>query len=65
MTQEQQGGGSGFLISDDGYIVTNNHVVTGGPRGEAVNQVTVTLTNGKEYKATIVGRDVQSDLALL
>ena len=65
VTQEQQGGGSGFLISDDGYIVTNNHVVTGGPRGEAVNQVTVTLTNGKEYKATIVGRDVQSDLALL
>jgi serine protease Do len=65
VTQEQQGGGSGFLISDDGYIVTNNHVVTGGPRGEAVNQVTVTLTNGKEYKATIVGRDQASDLALL
>ncbi|MGN6689779.1 MAG: S1C family serine protease, partial [Sphingopyxis sp.] len=65
VTQEQQGGGSGFLISDDGYIVTNNHVVTGGPRGEAVNQVTVTLTNGKEYKAKIVGRDAASDLALL
>ncbi|WP_374523762.1 Do family serine endopeptidase [Sphingopyxis sp.] len=65
VTQEQQGGGSGFLISDDGYIVTNNHVVTGGPRGEAVNQVTVTLTNGKEYKARIVGRDAASDLALL
>jgi len=65
VTQEQQGGGSGFLISDDGYIVTNNHVVTGGPRAEAVNQVTVTLTNGKEYKARIVGRDAASDLALL
>ena len=65
VTQEQQGGGSGFLISDDGYIVTNNHVVTGGPRAEAVNQVAVTLTNGKEYKATIVGRDAASDLALL
>lgn len=65
VTQEQQGGGSGFLISDDGYIVTNNHVVTGGPRGDAVNQVTVTLTNGKEYRARIVGRDVASDLALL
>ena len=65
VTQEQQGGGSGFLISDDGYIVTNNHVVTGGPRGDAVNQVAVTLTNGKEYKARIVGRDVASDLALL
>lgn len=65
ITQEQQGGGSGFLISSDGYIVTNNHVIAGGPRGEEVNQVTVTLTNQKEYKATIVGRDVASDLALL
>jgi serine protease Do len=65
ITQEQQGGGSGFLISADGYIVTNNHVISGGPRGEAVNQVTVTLTNQKEYKATIVGRDAASDLALL
>lgn len=65
ITQEQQGGGSGFLISTDGYIVTNNHVISGGPRGEAVNEVTVTLTNQKEYKAKIVGRDVASDLALL
>lgn len=65
VTQEQQGGGSGFLISADGYIVTNNHVVSGGPRGEAVNEVTVKLTNGREYRATIVGRDAASDLALL
>jgi len=65
ITQEQQGGGSGFLISSDGYIVTNNHVISGGPRGEAVNEVTVTLTNLKEYKAKIVGRDAASDLALL
>ena len=66
ITQEQQGGGSGFLISADGYIVTNNHVISGGPRGEqTVDQVTVTLTNQKEYKATIVGRDAASDLALL
>ena len=64
VTQEQQGGGSGFLISADGYIVTNNHVVSGGPRGDAVNEVTVVLTNRKEYKATIVGRDAASDLAL-
>ncbi|HMO76808.1 MAG TPA: trypsin-like peptidase domain-containing protein, partial [Sphingopyxis sp.] len=65
ITQEQQGGGSGFLISADGYIVTNNHVVSGGPRGEAVNEVIVTLTNRREYKAKIVGRDAASDLALL
>jgi len=65
ITQEQQGGGSGFLISADGYIVTNNHVITGGPRGEQVNEVTVTLTNRKEYRAKIIGRDATSDLALL
>lgn len=65
ITQEQQGGGSGFLISDDGYIVTNNHVISGGPRGEAVNEVTVILTNRQEYRAKIVGRDAASDLAVL
>lgn len=65
VTQEQQGGGSGFLISADGYIVTNNHVVSGGPRGAAVDTVTVTMTNRREYKARIVGRDAASDLALL
>lgn len=65
ITQEQQGGGSGFLISADGFIVTNNHVVSGGPRGEAVSEVTVILTNRKEYRAKIIGRDAASDLALL
>ena len=64
ITQEQQGGGSGFLISSDGYIVTNNHVIAGGPRGEqTVDQVTVTLTNQKEYTAKIVGRDAASILS--
>jgi serine protease Do len=65
ITQEQQGGGSGFIISDDGYIVTNNHVISGGPRGEAVNEVTVILTNRQEYRAKIIGRDAASDLAVL
>jgi serine protease Do len=65
VTQEQQGGGSGFLISADGYIVTNNHVVSGGPRGEAVDTVTVTMTDRREFRARIVGRDAASDLALL
>src|SRR3546814_19005715 len=65
ITQEQQGGGSGFLISADGYIVTNNHVIAGGPRGEqTVDQVTVPLTNPKEYTAKLVGRDAPSDLAM-
>jgi serine protease Do len=65
VTQEQASGGSGFLISSDGYIVTNNHVVAGGPAGEAVDRVTVTLFDGKEYQAEIVGRDPSSDIALL
>jgi serine protease Do len=65
VTQDQQSGGSGFLISPDGYIVTNNHVVAGGPAGEAVDRVTVTLFDGKEYQAEIIGRDPSSDIALL
>jgi serine protease Do len=62
---DQQSGGSGFIISADGYIVTNNHVVAGGPDGNAVDRVTVTLVDGKEYVAKIVGRDPSSDVALL
>jgi serine protease Do len=65
ITQQQQSGGSGFFISDDGLIVTNNHVVAGGPRGDAVDEVTVTLFDGREFKAKILGRDATSDLALL
>jgi serine protease Do len=65
VTQEQQGGGSGFLISADGYIVTNSHVVSGGPRGAAVDTVTVIMPDRREYRARIIGRDQASDLALL
>ncbi len=56
---EQQASGSGVLFSKDGYIVTNNHVV------EGANDIAVTLTNRKSYKATVVGRDVNSDLAVI
>lgn len=65
ITQEQEGGGSGFFISNDGLIVTNNHVIASGPRDEVVNSITVTLTNGKEYKARLIGRDPASDIAVL
>lgn len=65
VTQEQQSGGSGFIISADGYIVTNNHVIAGGPNGDAVDKVTVTLFSGKEYTAKIIGRDPTSDVALI
>jgi serine protease Do len=51
--------GSGVIISPDGYIVTNNHVVSGG------DQVEVLLNDNKEYKATVIGTDASTDLALL
>lgn len=51
--------GSGFIISSDGYILTNDHVVKG------ANGVIVTLDNGKEYKAKVVGTDAPTDIALL
>ena len=65
VTQEQASGGSGFLISSDGYFVNKNQVIVGGPAGGAVDRVTVTLFDGKEYEAEIVGRDPSSDVALL
>jgi|LSQX01.3.fsa_nt_gb Do/DeqQ family serine protease len=57
--QPQVGFGSGVIISKDGYIITNNHVVAG------ATEVTVTLNNNKEYTATIIGADPETDIALL
>jgi serine protease Do len=57
--REQRGGGSGFFISATGYIVTNNHVV------EKARDITATLKDGRELKATVVGRDERTDLAVL
>lgn len=54
-----RGVGSGFFISSDGYILTNNHVV------KDSNGIFVTLTNGKEYKAKIIGTDPRTDIALI
>jgi serine protease Do len=56
---QQQSTGSGVIISEDGYIVTNNHVVE---NGEEVN---VTLDNKESYKAKVIGLDPSTDLALL
>jgi serine protease Do len=63
----QRGGslGSGFIISADGYVVTNNHVVSPARTGATVEQITVILSDRREYEATLVGRDTASDLALL
>ncbi len=57
--QELHGLGSGFLISSDGYIITNDHVA-----GEAT-KVIVTTTDGKQHEAKIIGSDPASDVALL
>jgi serine protease Do len=61
---EQRASGSGVIISDDGYIVTNNHVISDGADGVA-EEITVTLHNKKVYKARIIGRDPSSDIAVL
>ncbi len=54
-----QGAGSGVILSKDGYIVTNNHVV------ENTTSLSVTLTTGETYDASIVGTDSQTDLAVI
>lgn len=58
-SQKVKGLGSGFIISEDGYILTNDHVA-----GNAT-EVTVTMTNGKHFKAKIVGSDPVTDICLL
>jgi serine protease Do len=64
-TREAGSLGSGFIISPDGYIVTNNHLIQGANGTGVVDSVTVITTDRKEYAARIVGRDETSDLALL
>ncbi|MGB3005348.1 MAG: trypsin-like peptidase domain-containing protein [Chitinophagaceae bacterium] len=61
---EQKASGSGVIISDDGYIITNNHVVSDGGDGVA-EEITVTLNNKKTYKAKVIGKDASSDIAVL
>ena len=68
VTREAQSLGSGFVISPDGYVVTNNHVISGGPPGAktgVVSSIKVIMPDRKEYEATLVGRDPASDLAVL
>jgi serine protease Do len=64
-TRRGQSLGSGFIISADGYIVTNNHVVSPGAPNAVVEQITVTMPDRTEYVARLVGRDADSDLAVL
>ena len=64
-TREAQSLGSGFIISADGYVVTNNHVIAPQGRGGEVEEITVTMTDGTEYPAKLIGNDSASDLAVL
>ncbi len=59
LQSEGQGSGSGVIISKDGYIVTNNHVVDG------AKTITVYLQDGTQYEAKLVGRDSKTDIAIL
>ena len=57
--QKRRSLGSGFIVSDDGYIITNSHVV------EKADEVTVTLLDKEELKAKVVGTDPKTDIALI
>lgn len=57
--QEAEGSGSGIILTADGYIVTNNHVIDG------ANSITVVLSDGKEYDAKLTGADSRTDLAVI
>ncbi len=66
VTREATSLGSGFIIDPSGYIVTNNHVISAGEgRDTPVDSITVTLSDRREYKAKIIGRDPLTDMALL
>jgi len=56
---KQVQGGTGFIISDDGYIVTNNHVI------EGADKIEVRINNKEKYTAKLIGRDTATDLALI
>ena len=58
-TPKKTGTGSGVIITDDGYIVTNNHVV------EGADELTITLNDNREFSARIIGTDSNTDLALI
>ena len=58
-TAMASGSGSGIILSNDGYIVTNNHVI------EGASEILVTLSDGTEYPATLIGGDARTDLAVI
>ena len=63
--QVETGAGSGFIVSKDGYILTNNHVVTNSDRTTIADRVTVQMLDNRVYKARVVGNDPTTDVALI
>ncbi len=57
--RKREGAGSGFIVTEDGYILTNNHVVG------AASKINVTLADGRKFKADVVGKDAGTDLAVI
>ncbi|MFM6402365.1 MAG: S1C family serine protease, partial [Planktothrix sp.] len=55
----QEGSGSGVILSDDGYVVTNNHVING------ADEINVILNDKRSYRAEVIGTDASTDIALL
>lgn len=60
-----QGAGSGVIISEDGYIITNTHVITDESTGAVADNITVRLTDGAEYTAQAIGYDSDEDIAVI
>ena len=58
-SREMVGSGSGVIITPDGYVITNNHVI------ENASELSVTLNNNKTYKAELIGADAKTDIALI
>ncbi|MGE5750378.1 MAG: trypsin-like peptidase domain-containing protein, partial [Gemmatimonas sp.] len=63
--QVETGSGSGFIVSKDGYILTNNHVVTNSDRTTVADRVTVQMLDNRTYKARVIGHDPTTDVAVI
>jgi len=61
----EEGSGSGFIVTKDGYILTNNHVITGPDRQTVADQITVKLMDGRTFPAKVIGHDPLTDVAVI